>query len=435
MRAPKGTRDVEPPESEIIDWILSIARRVFRRYGFKPMYHPAFEELRTLEAKSGEEIREQIYVFQDKSHRWLGLRFDHTIGLARYASSRLNLQLPVKRYTFGPVWRYEEVKAKERWREFWQMDADIIGVEDVVADVECVSAVADVLRELGIKNFEIRYNNRKLLSAIWSDEAREEEKFLAVCRAIDKLEKRGKQAIMEELSDLGLANIAIQRFFNLADNLEKRSEEEKIEVLAEFLADISKAQDQSGLMEIKAFTDTASDAGLEKLLHYDLTLARGLDYYTSLIFEFKLGEGGESIAGGGRYNDLIRQLGGRNIPATGISIGVSRLASYLLEEKMEMRDREPRICVISIKPEYRREAVKVAYKLRRRGFCSEYDLRRRGFSKQLERCVKRGFEFAVFIGEREVKSGKLRLKDLRTQKEAFLTLEEVVEKVRDQGLP
>ncbi len=433
FRPPRGTRDIVPPDSFVFSKVLSIAWKVFARFGFEPMFSPSFEALELLESKGGGGVREEIYYFQDKSGRWLGLRFDHTLGLARFAASKKNLKLPFKRFTFGPVWRYEEVKSRERWREFWQADVDILGIKSVEADAECVLAVSTVLEELGLKSFVVKVNNRKILKAFFGEETESEERFLAACRAVDKIEKKPLVEVEKEMLEAGLSHKTVKDFFRLTDNLRKvEEEEEKIDILERHFEEKERSID-SGFSETKEFLKILLDEGMNGKIKFDLTLARGLDYYTSLIFEFRLEKGGSSFAGGGRYDNLVEAIGGRPTPATGISIGVSRLASLLIQKRIiSLPKTGVSVLVIPVAKEFRKFARKVTYKLRRKGISADFDLQERSFSTQLERCLKMGVKFAVFLGEKEIREGVIRLKDLQTREERHMTLDEAAGTIKQK---
>ncbi|MEM5798325.1 MAG: histidine--tRNA ligase, partial [Candidatus Aenigmatarchaeota archaeon] len=307
LQPPRGTRDLLPPETIIKQKIIDRLRAVFELYGFDPVESPAIETWDTLSRKAGTDIERQIYRFKDKSGRDLGLRFDLTVPLARILSSRLDLPMPFKRYQIGPVWRYEEVKAGRRYREFWQADADIVGVSGIEGDAEILAVGIDGLMAIGIKDFYIRLNSRAVLERLLERLGVSEGKFLDVCRALDKLDKFSKDAVAQELKLVGLTEGTIKRLFSLSTDMLRKY---KI--------------DTTELDEMKR---AAREWGFADKIKFDLNLARGLDYYTNIIFEFYV-KGQEdigAIAAGGRYDKLIGLFSKRPLPATGISFGIDRI--------------------------------------------------------------------------------------------------------------
>ncbi len=433
FRPPRGTRDIVYPSSVFFERVVETAKKIFTIHGFKPMYSPAFETLDLLRAKGGEEIEKQIYSFKDKSGRWLGLRFDHTIGLARYAAATRNLKLPFKRFTVGPVWRYEEVKSKVRWREFWQADVDILGVEGADADVECVAAVSAVFKELGLKNFTVKVNSRLILEKFFEQADLSKGQFLSVCRAIDKIGKKETEDVKKEMKKAGLTNELIEDFFGLEREM-LTGKRDKLLLLADYMKKKGiKTEKDKSFNQLKKFFRLAQEAGLKEHLDIDITLARGLDYYTSLIFEFQLsGKEKISVAGGGRYDELIEQLGGKYTPATGLSIGITRLVSLMArEEQIQLQPTYKTVQVIPIKTTYKGQARRIVYTLRKHGIVADYDLKNRSFSTQLENTIKQGKDYAIFIGGKEIKEKKVKIKNLKTKEEQALNIEHIVRMIKE----
>jgi histidyl-tRNA synthetase len=202
FQPPRGTRDFLPETMKRRNWVLDQIKKTYETYGFEPLGTPAFESWELLKIKSGEDIINQIYYFKDKSERELGLRFEWTASLARVVSNHRELQMPFKRYAMGPVWRYER-PSETRFREFWQADADIVGVNGVIADAEVLTVAVECLKKLGFKDFIIKLNDRRILQAIIEENGINKEKILDVFRIIDKLEKVGTKAVIKELTQRG----------------------------------------------------------------------------------------------------------------------------------------------------------------------------------------------------------------------------------------
>ncbi|RLG19610.1 histidine--tRNA ligase, partial [Candidatus Micrarchaeota archaeon] len=303
-QTPRGTRDLMPEKAMQLEELLDSVRGVFRKYGYEPVETPAFEELEVLEKKSGEEVRKQIFKVGEGER--LGLRFDLTVPLARLAASNSDLPLPFKRYHISRVWRHEEPQ-KGRFREFYQADIDIVGSESMECEAEVLACALEALQAVGLKECRIRLNNRKLLDAMFAKlglKAGATEIF----RALDKLDRQGKQVVVEELRKLGLGPGEIDAIMKVVEL--KGSNEKKLEYA-------EKEFPNEGVKELREILDCLKDYGVEA--EFDLSLVRGLDYYTGPVFEISAGKEVGSIAAGGRYDNLIGLYGSKQMPATGIS--------------------------------------------------------------------------------------------------------------------
>ncbi len=417
----KGTRDYLPDEMRRRNWVLDRIRRVFECYGFEPLGTPALESWEMLKIKSGEDIIDQIYHFKDKSDRELGLRFEWTASLCRVVASHRELPMPFKRYAIGPVWRYEHPSEK-RLREFWQADADIVGVGEEIADAEVLAAAVDALKQLGFEEFTVRVNDRRILEALLEIADMPRERSLDIFRAVDKVQKMGVEAVREELRRLGASRGSIERLLELIKLRGKPGE--VIEDLERLVSGSSAGM--IGLTSLKELVKYSEPFGIVEHIQIDLSLARGLDYYTGPVYEV-YAEGFEdygSIAGGGRYDDLIKLYGGESTPATGVSLGVERII-LLMEEKEMLREGELgiRVYVASASPKMRPEAIGVAQLLRRRGIETDMDLMNRSLTRQLEHADRKGFTWVVIVGERELAGGQVTLRCMKTGEQRPIGLE------------
>jgi len=387
----KGTRDIVGQDALLRKKIVDTLARVFEKYGFQPFYTPVLESAEVLKTKVSNEILGLMYEFKDKAGRSIGLRYDLTIGLARYAAST-QLSFPFKRYQIERAWRYESPQAG-RYREFWQADIDILGVESAKADAECLACISEALKAIGLKKFTIRVNSRKLLDEIAKEVGIGKEKT-KVYQILDKIDKIGKKGVEQFIKEL-IGKSKAEKFLRAIFGKGKRTTE-KIEELKKYAR-------MYGIKNVKL----------------DLTLARGLAYYTGLIFEIEAGTG-QSIAGGGRYDDLIAKLGGRKIAATGISIGIDRVAEILKQDGMEKTITQ--FYIIPISKEQESYSFRVLKQLREKGINSDISLSSRSIGKNVDYANKLGVPFVVFIGKDEVKSGKVKLRDMKTGKEKFVSL-------------
>ena len=409
---PRGTRDFLPDEMNKRNWVLDQIREVYEEYGFEPLGTPAFESWELLKMKSGEDVINQIYYFKDKAERELGLRFDLTTSLARVVAMHRELQMPFKRYAMGTVWRYENPSEK-RFREFWQADADTVGVSDVIADAEVLAAAVDCLKKMGFEGFVIKVNDRRILEEFVLKAGVSKNYVLNAIRSVDKLLKIGRDGVVEELRKL---NVNIEDATNLLDSLSMSGENEYV---------LSKVEERlsgspKGLDGCKALRDMINYAkyfGYAEYIGVELSLARGLDYYTGPVFEVcaKGYEDYGSIAGGGRYDEIVNIFGGEPTPATGISFGLERLVP-LLEMKggFEGIALGVDILVAPISETMKGEAIKIAQELRAAGNKTVIDLLDRRFSKQLEYADRKRVRKVVIVGEKEIAEGTLTIKDMKT---------------------
>jgi histidyl-tRNA synthetase len=423
----RGTRDFLPEEMRKRNWVQDNIRSVFEAYGYGPLGTPVFESWDMLKIKSGEDIVNQIYYFKDKSGRELGLRFEWTASLARVVASHRELPKPFKRYAIGPVWRYERPSEMSR-REFWQMDVDIVGVSDPIADTEVLSVAVDCLRKIGFEGFVIRLNDRRLLESLIRAAEMPTDRYLNIFRAVDKRDKIGDEGVIEELEKIGAPRDASERLLDLA--LMKGDPKETLEKTRASIGD--DAQGQIACNSLSAIVDYAESFGIAPYIIVDLGLARGLDYYTGPVFEvYAEGyEGAGSIAGGGRYDDLVETFGGEPTPMTGISMGIHRLVTLL--EKMEVfkgQDLGPKVYVAIASDAVRSNAISIAQDLRREGVQTELDLLSRGLRKQLDNANRKGFRKVVIVGERELKEGCISIRDMKTSEQKKVQIEDLVEEL------
>jgi histidyl-tRNA synthetase len=421
----RGTRDILPEEMLKRNWVQDNIRVVFEDYGYMPLGTPAFESGELLRLKSGEDVAEMIYVFKDKSDRELGLRFEWTTSLARVVASHRELPKPFKRYVIGPVWRYERPSEMNR-REFWQMDVDIVGVSDPVADAEVLAVGVNCLKRIGIQSFIVRLNDRRLLEALIAVARMPAERNLDVIRAIDKRKKIGDEGVIDELTKLGASEESSQRLLDLTTV--KGDPEEILKETRERVKDYPIGIEACDALE--AIVEYSDAFGIRPYIIVDLGLARGLDYYTGPIFEV-YAEGYESagsIAGGGRYDTLVELVGGEPTPMTGISMGIHRLV--LLMEKIgvfEGLELGPKVFIVFASKDVKGDAIRIAQDLRRAGVKTEMELLDRGLRKQLDIANRKGFRKVVIVGKRELDEGCVSVRDMDTSDQRKVKTENLAE--------
>jgi len=429
----RGMRDFLPPDMIKREKILRIIRKVFESYGFEPLETPAIEYWEVLSRKCGEEVEKQIFKFKDKGGRDVGLRFDLTVPFARVVAQNPYLPKPFKRYCISRVWRYERPQTG-RYREFWQADVDIAGSSLPDADAEVIAVGVDSLKALGLRNIEVRLNNRKILEGMVLKAGVPSSKVLDVFRSIDKLDKIGLEGVMEDLSLKGVPNEISEKLLEFI-SISGRS----MEVLekAKNLLRGSKVGEE-GIEELICILDILEAYEVRKYVKIDLSIVRGLDYYTGPIFEYVLKESpsGEhfrlAIAGGGRYDNLIELYGGPHIPATGVSLGVERIMEVLESRISKEKETLTKIYVTPAKEEVRLEAIKIAQRLRRENIPTDIDLMGRKLDKSLEFADKKGIPFVIIVGPRDLKEGFVILRDMKTRLQEKIKVSRIIDVVKDR---
>jgi histidyl-tRNA synthetase len=424
FQPPRGTRDYLPADQQKKNWVVDQVRAVYESYGFEPLGTPAFENLDMLMIKSGDDIINQIYNFKDKSDRDLALRFEHTASTVRVVATHHNLVKPFKRYTLGPVWRYERPTEK-RFREFWQADVDIYGVKGSIADAEVLSAAVDALSRLGFDGYTINLNDRRILKSIVELSGIPVEKSLDAFRAVDKLGKIGRDGVIEELRGIAPYEEASMK---LLDMLGISGDPD--EVLSQAKTMLQDYPDGvKGIQALEDLYEYAKGFGFAQYIRIDLSLARGLDYYTGPVFEV-IAKGFEewgSIAGGGRYDEIIELFGGPPTYATGVSFGVDRLTP-ILEEKGMFTEMTlgAKVYVAPVNSKVTHEAIKIAQQLREKNISTIIDMMGRKLGKQFEYADKKGIPSVVIVGERELAENSVTVRDMKTGDQTKVKLDELV---------
>lgn len=419
-RTLKGFRDYLPEAQIPREWLVDTARRVYRSYGFLPIDTPALEYEEILTGKGGEESDKQMYRFEDHGGRRVALRFDLTVPLARFVAQHQNeLGMPFKRYHVASVWRGENTQ-RGRYREFMQCDFDTIGTESIAADVEMVLVVHDLMRAIGIEDFTIRVNNRRLLAGVL-ERLELQGRSAAVLRALDKLDKVGPEKVAEELGRTAGARPEQCRRL-LAFTALTGSGSGLLEELRAF-CDPSEPGAR-GLSELAQILDGARAAGLrEGVVQVDVAIARGLDYYTGTVLETILGElpGIGSVCSGGRYDDLANLYTKSRLPGIGASLGLDRLLSALEELGRLPATRATAPVFVPFFDEARlTDYVAFCAALRRAGFGVELYPDAKKLKAQLQYADRRGFRHAIVIGSDEWQAGTCQVKDLKSGESAVV---------------
>ena len=413
FRTVRGMRDLMGPEILIRDYLVAKAVKVFQAYGYEPLDSPVMELWETLSAKGGEEIESETFKFTDKGEREVGLRFDLTVPLARIAASNPHLPKPFKRYAIGKAWRYDRPQAG-RYREFMQADVDIIGASSPTADAEVVMVALEFLRQVFKEDYVIRINNRKVLKGLIEVAGIEEELAFECFRAIDKLDKIGNDGVREELVNRGIKPESGEFILN---SISLRGS--GLGVLDEFRELLQNSQiGIEGVQELMIIAEIFEEAELEDVTEFDLSLARGLDYYTGPVFEVAYLKGPQvgSIGGGGRYDQLIEKFDGPPTPATGISLGIERIIDVLMATELKTKLKSStEVYIAPVNKAMVKTAMSIQSSLVQSGISCETDVMGRPLKKLLEIADSKGVKLVIIVGPRDLEKGEVSIRDMKTK--------------------
>jgi histidyl-tRNA synthetase len=411
-RTLKGFRDYLPESMLPREAIIDTARRVFRSFGFAPIDTPALEYLDILLGKGGAETDKQLYRFQDHGGRDVGLRFDLTVPLARFAAQHIGtLGTPFKRYHIATVWRGENTQ-RGRYREFMQCDFDTIGTRSVAADAETILVVHDLLRAIGFERFTIHVNSRLVLAGLLESLGLENSAG-DVLRAIDKLAKVGRQRVVEEIQQS--AKVAPDKAVQLVELVQHTGSHDA--VLAEIRPLVERSdRGRDGVERLAELLAAVRAAGVPaQRVQLDLSIARGLDYYTGTVFETLLDDlpAIGSVCSGGRYDNLAELYTNQQLPGIGGSLGLDRLLSAMEDLGMTEALHTPaQVFIPYFDPAHLGDYLRVAGDLRVAGLAAEVYPEPAKLGKQLQYADRKGFRAAVIAGEREFAAGQCQVKDL-----------------------
>lgn len=405
----KGFRDFLPEQARSRQYVSDKIRETFEVYGFAPLQTPTLEYASLLLGKYGEEADKLVYTFQDRGERQVGLRYDQTVPTARVLSQYQN-ELPkyFRRYQIQNVFRADKPQ-KGRYREFTQCDCDIFGSKSVLADAELLATIDAVFKNLGFNNIIIEFNDRELLMNNLSSFVNEQVDVYSIIQSIDKLDKQSSETIIEELVDKGLT----------------RQDAEAI------LIKLDKIAVSDNLNKIVQKTLTL---GVEpKTLIFNPKLARGLDYYTGLIFEVKIPElSDSSVGGGGRYDNLIEDLSGYKMPAVGIGLGFDRIVEACEELDLIPEDNMGTMVMISFFEDEtcQNKALEIAKDLRSVKISTEVFPAIDKLGKQFKVAQQKQIPFVIVVGENEIKENKFALKNMQSGEQSLLSVEEIKKRLQ-----
>lgn len=449
---PKGTRDILPEQMMRRNYIFDHVKSVFKRYGYVQIETPSFEKRETLMGKYGEEGDRLIFKILNSGDKVKkadlnaleqgnlarfsnslaekALRYDLTVPFARFVVQHKNeLHFPFKRFQIQPVWRADRPQ-KGRYQEFFQCDADVVGSDSLLHEVDFIQIFDEVLTNLHIPNFVIKLNNRKVLAGV-AEVCGESDRIIQITVAIDKLDKIGIEGVQKELLGIGLAEATIEKMnplFNLNGSFA-----EKLDQMNEFLS--SSEIGQEGLRELQEIKRNLELLDFDfSVLDFDVTLARGLNYYTGAIFEVgvkdvKIG----SICGGGRYDDLTGMFGMKDLSGVGISFGADRIYDVL--EELDLFPSEvassTKLLFTNFGTEEQDHCLKLVAQIRKEKIDVElYPEQTKKMNKQMKYANDKAVPFVALVGEDEIAEGKITLKNMETGEHESLSLTELIQKLK-----
>ncbi|HOF15310.1 MAG TPA: histidine--tRNA ligase [Bacteroidales bacterium] len=442
VNIPKGTRDFLPYEMNRRNYIFSIIKKVFEQYGYTPIETPAMENLSTLMGKYGEEGDKLLFKILNsgdflsnvdignKNSQQLtpllcekGLRYDLTVPFARFIVQHYNeITFPFKRYQIQPVWRADKPQ-KGRYREFYQCDVDVVGSKSMLNEVELLQIEDEIFTRLGI-NVIIQINNRKILAGI-AHYIQAEDKIIDITVAIDKLDKIGLEKVKQELKSKNISDSSIEKLQPVFDI--SGSNEDKINQLKIILANSPIGLE--GIAEVEEILYYLSNIRLNNEVAIELTLARGLNYYTSTIIEVKAKDiAFGSLSGGGRYDDLTGIFGIPNIPGVGISFGADRIYDVLLQLNAfpDIINKSIQAMFVNFGTTESYHALPIIQELRSKGISAMLYPEKAKIGKQFSYANTYNIPYVVMIGEEEIKNQCLLVKDMQTGKQQNLNVSELV---------
>ncbi len=420
-----GFMELMPNEQILFEQIKQKIEKTYQKFGFLPLDTPILELSKVLLAKAGGETEKQIYRFE-KGDTDISMRFDLTVPLAKYVAKNYgNLSFPFRRYQIGKVYRGERTQ-KGRFREFYQCDIDIIGDGElsVINDAELPSVIYNIFKELGFDDFTIRINNRKILNGLF-ESLNQKENATEILRIIDKIEKIGKEAVIEELEKIEIPSDAINKIMDFIEI--EGTTDEKLQKLNEL--NIKNEEFEKGLDELTQVVKYVRIFGIpEANFKVDLTIARGLDYYTGTVYETFLNQYRElgSVCSGGRYENLAEYYTDKQLPGVGISIGLTRLF-YKLNELQLIKAEKKSIAEVLVVPMVQDLTVpiQIATDLRKKGISTEVYLNDKKIKAKMKYADKLEIPYVIVVGEDEINSGIVKIKNMKTGEEKETSIQNI----------
>ena len=430
-RVPRGMRDILPEQMIRRQYVIDVIRDVFEEFGFEPLQTPALELSEVLTGKYGPDAEKLIYQAGHVGGKEdISLRYDLSVPLCRVIAMNPQLPKPFKRYQIDPVWRAERPQ-KGRYRQFFQCDADTVGTESMLADAENVNLIYQVLTRLGFEQFEVNINDRKLITGIGQFAGVPEEQLGGLYRSIDKLDKIGLSGVKDELAENQIPEPVIEKLLALLQI--EGDPATVLNALSEQLGDSEIARE--GIAELEELNSYLTTLGVpDKFYRMNVSMVRGLEYYTGPIYETvveepKIG----SITGGGRYDELIGSFSKQGYPATGTSFGIERIIDVMEEFDMfptTVGKTVTQVLVTVFDAELAQESLKLATLLRQNGIRTEVYSRPTRLSTQIKYADTKGIPYAIILGSDELETGSVAIRNLASREQQVVPRETLVEHIQ-----
>ncbi len=412
-------RDLLAQDAETLTYVISKARENAQLYGFQEVITPIVEPLELLSAKSGDEIRQRMFIFDDLGGRRVALRPEFTASIARLATTALRSEpKPFRLFSVGSVYRYDEPQ-RGRYREFWQANFELMGSAKPEADAEIILLANSLLKNVGLTGYAIKLGHIGIVKAILAQEGVDDKTQNAVFQKMDKKEFEAAYALLNAKCRAVLEGLVALKGETSAETVEKLREHIK-----GYEGAVASVDNLAAILKLV----TEAGCSIQKV---DPAFARGLEYYTGIIFELYVPELDIALGGGGRYDKLIEAFGGEPTPAIGMAAGLDRIGLAIQAQKTVLKKhQQKKVMVIAIKEDQKGDALKIAQKLRDEGISAEFEVMGRKMAKALEDADKRNTDYAVIVGERELKEGKVVVKDLANRTQAEVEISALAQKIR-----
>ncbi len=417
----RGMRDLLPEEAEILNFVISKAREVATLYGYKEVITPVVEPYELLSAKAGEEIRQRMFTFKDLGNRTVALRPEFTASLARLATTTMkNEPKPLRLLSVGSVYRYDEPQ-RGRYREFYQSDFELVGSDKPEADAEIILLTDSLMKAVGLKNYAFKLGHVGIIRGILNQEKVDEKTQNAVLQRMDKKEFDEAFKLIESKKCVE----ALQSSLELKTNDVFKT----VERIRDYTKGYEKAT--AAAAELQNILTVVTESGC-RIATVEPQFARGLEYYTGMIFEVYIPELDIALGGGGRYDKLIELFGGEPTPATGVAHGLDRIALALQTQKSSSKkDSEIKsVVVIPVNEAVKGEALRISQTLRERRIATEFEVMGRKMGKALEDADRRRIDYAVIVGEKELKDGAVVVRDLSAREQSVVKIEKLAERLK-----
>jgi len=421
----RGMRDFLPEEAKIMRYIEGHARRVAELYGYKEIITPVVEPHELLAAKAGEEVRLRMYAFKDLGGRMVALRPEFTPSVARLVATTLrNEPRPLRLFCLGSLYRYDEPQ-QGRYREFWQSNFELMGSNKTEADAEIVMLTDSLMKGVGLKNCVFKFGHVGVLRGIMTQDGLDEKAQNEVMQLMDKRQYGDALKLVEDAGAPEKCVATIQKLVELKGSKVFEVVKKIKKSVRGYEKAVAAAENLLGILSL------ISESGCEIDMSVDAGFARGLEYYTGMIFEVDVPELDKALAGGGRYDRLIELFGGEPTPAVGIAHGIDRMMLAMQRQKTPLKEKaEKRVVVIPVNDRLKGETLKISRMLRDSGLLVEVEVMGRKVTKALEDADRRKMSYAIIVGERELKEGAVVLRNLTKREQKTVKIERIIKTVK-----